>query len=433
MFNKYLFAIFIMVFGVSSCNNTPSSSSGPSSDSFNNAELKVEDNSIMVVGNDGKTYNLQIKLGERISYNFPIEANKKASSITILKGNKDYYNDIALILAKGNGSVNVNICLPEVKDTTVTFHINVDDANEYTCNILDGVCAKASGIFDASNIESDIIKWLYRKQENTLSDSTINLMRLFLKELNRTAYKEYITSDNIPVVASFKDIDYKVSSNLVADYYYLYACQSEKDVEDFVEEMVSVKYESSTNTLNSPMPCFRKLSASGTACIVLVGINKDWSYQIVPAGIVCIDKDKPLIGKQLSSTNNTNTTTDFTFENRRIRIKSKTAAPNTTGRLSVDFGEFQGYGYMLNVPFTFTFSGDVQTIVVHKTKDTKETIDLTDKTSPYHITLRVGLDTGDNYIPIDAIDACGNKATYDLKIATERVENNPMIENNIYN
>jgi hypothetical protein len=44
-----------------------------------------------------------------------------------------------------------------------------------------------------------------------------------------------------------------------------------------------------------------------------------------------------------------------------------------------------------------------------------------------------GLDTGDNYIPIDAIDVCGNKVTYDLKIATESVERNPMIENNIYN
>ena len=399
-------------------------------------KLYVSDNDITVVGDSSASFNLIVKIEETISYEKQVKTNDPISFLSLLKERKDLYYDIALLLAKKKGNIKVNLAIPDNCDTTVVVKLNMNDTNEYNATVITGICAKLAGNFDASNVEPDIIKWLYRKNENNLEESTINDMRLYLKELNRTTYKEYIVTGSIPVVESLKGIEYKLSSNLLADHYYLFACNSEKDVEDFVEEMISLKFESSVPSLNQNMSCFRNASTSGIACIVLVGLNNDWSFQIVPIGLICIDNIKPSIGNVINDNNDNhsfNSSTKFTFPHKQIQISSKSQSPIISGRLNVEFGKFEGYGYMLNVPFTFTFEGDVKMVIVHNTKNSTVEIDLTDKASPYHTTLKVGLNTGDNYIPIDAVDACGNKSTYDLNISTERIQKNPVIENNIYN
>lgn len=432
MFNNR-FAVFALVFGMCvtfiGCKNQK-----PSPIGSNTIEPKLiaNDNFINIEGDTTINYSLHVLIGSDISFEKKVKANQKISYISLLKENKDFFNDIALLLAKNTGDLTMKLSLSEECDTTVAFHLDIKDTNQYVAQVISGTCAPTTGTFDPSNVESDIIKWLYRKHESNLGDSIINNMRLYLKELNRSNYKEYSTSHKIPVVNSLRGIEYKITSDLKADHYYLFACNNEKDVEDFVEEMVSVKFESSTNSLNQSMPCFRSSSTSGCACILLVGINNDWSFHFVPVGLICIDNISPMIGG-VGGRSIINESSQFTFENKQIKVFAKSTIPVTSGTVGVGFGKFEGYGYMLNVPFTFTFSGDVKTIIVHQTKSQTEVIDLSDKTSPYHITIRVGLDTGDNYIPIDAIDACGNKATYDLRISTERIKDNPVIENNIYN
>lgn len=433
MFN-IRFAVFALVFGMCvafiGCNNQKPS---PIRSNTIEPKLIVNDNFINIEGDTTLNYSLHVLIGSDISFEKKVKANQKISYISLLEENKDFFNDIALLLAKNTGNLTMKLSLSEECDTTVAFHLDIKDTNQYVAQVISGTCAPTTGTFDPSNVESDIIKWLFRKHENNLGDSIINNMRLYLKELNRSDYKEYSTSHKIPAVNSLRGIEYKVTSDLKADHYYLFACNNEKDVEDFVEEMVSVKFESSTNSLNQSMPCFSSSSTSGCACILLVGINNDWSFQFVPVGLICIDNIPPKIGNaRLGS--NINTSSQFIFKNKKIKVFAKSAIPvATSGIVVVDFGKFEGFGYMFNVPFTFIFAGDVKTIIVHQSKSRTEVIDLSDKTSPYHITINVGLDAGDNYIPIDAIDSCGNKATYDLKISTERIKDNPVIENNIYN
>ena len=297
--------------------------------------------------------------------------------------------------------------------------------------ITSGLCAKTTSNFEAVDVESDIIKWLYRNHLNNIGDSTINDIRMYLKELNRTSYHEYTTNQTIPVVRSLKDLQYKISSDLVADHYYLFACSSERDLEDFVEEMVSLKFEESVSSLTQSLSCFRNPSTSGLVCIFLVGINNDWSFQSIPAGLISIDNIKPTFGGH--NTTIYNDKSEIVFENRQIKVTSKSDIPTVSGSIGIKYGKFEGYGYMLNVPFTFTFDGDIKKVRIHQTKNQTEEIDLSDKLSPYHVSVSVGLNTGDNYIPIDAIDARGNISTYDLKIPTERIKKDPVIETNIYN
>ena len=146
----------------------------------------MSDNDITVVGDSSASFNLIVKIEETISYEKQVKTNDPISFLSLLKERKDLYYDIALLLAKKKGNIKVNLAIPDNCDTTVVVKLNMNDTNEYNATVITGICAKLEGNFDASNVEPDIIKWLYRKNENNLEESTINDMRLYLKELNRT-------------------------------------------------------------------------------------------------------------------------------------------------------------------------------------------------------------------------------------------------------
>ena len=256
MYNRIsLFLIGICALGLIACSRASVTST--------KVEAIVADDAITISNESKQSVTLQVVIGNSINISKNIEANKKIPLLSLLKTNKDAYYDIALLLAQGNGDVTMNLKLEEVLDTTITYHLGIKEVSQHSAKVLAGNCANLTGIFDATNVEGDIIKWLFRKKSKNVGDETINKMRLFLQELNRTKYVEYVTRDAIPVMTSFKGIDYAVSSDLIADNYYLFACKTEKEIEGFVEEMVSVKFDGATHTLNQRMPCYRGASSSG--------------------------------------------------------------------------------------------------------------------------------------------------------------------------
>lgn len=394
--------------------------------------VEIRNNELSIKGDTTKTYTLTVAIDHDIKYEIPLKGGMQYSFLELLKKNPEYYNSIAYQLATREGHIKIGLMIPNLCDTIVNYRLNASNAYQHTCNITSGICAPLSSAFSQVNTETDIIKWLYRNGYKNVNDSLLNNIRLYIQELNRSTYKHYSSKEDIPVVASLKGINYNVSTDMQAEYYYLFACQNEREIEEFVEEVVSLKFEGATRTLSEPLLCYRSQTSIGMSCIMLIGIESNWSYQIVPVGLISIDNCSPIIennrnAPSVSSSNN------FIFKNHQILISTDSQIPNITGHLSMRFGKFQGYGYMLNVPFTFNFSGDINKIIVHRTRNQLEEIDLSDKNSPFHITLRIGLDTGDNYIPIEAIDERGNKSSYDLKITTEPINENPVIENNIYN
>ena len=423
VFFLFLYAI------IAGCANSPSSSK-----EYDNTTriLITGNNYVSIYGDSTKSYTLKVKLDDAVSFEKTLSPNEKVSCLSILKEKKELYNDIALLLARNKGNININLSISATCDTNFVFHVDTNEVYQHKATVIAGICAATTINSESPNAEYDIIRWLYRKNLNNLNDSVINNVRLYLNELNRTSYNEYISNQKIPVVNSLKGIDYKINSDLKADHYYLFACKKEKDIEDFVEEMVSLKFESSVKSLNQIMPCFRSSDTSGLACIFLVGIKKDWSYQIVPIGLICIDNIKPSIGECELLESSEEDNSYFQFENHKIKVISNAQIPVVSGNIDIKLGYFEGRGHYINVPFTFSFRGDVKTIVVHQNKTQSESIDLSDKSSPYHTKINVLLGTGENFIPIDAIDALGNKTSYDLEISTQRIKKEPVIENNIY-
>ena len=219
MYNKlFVILLGITTLGMISCNQ--------SSFTPQKTEAFLSDDTIAISNGNKQSFDLQVRFGNNVSFSKAIEANQKIPLLSILKANREVYNDIALLLAQGNGDITMNLKLDGILDTTITYHLDIKDASQYSTKVLAGDCANLSGNFDAVNVEGDIIKWLFRKNIKNVGDETINNMRLFLQELNRTSYKEYVTRDVIPVMTSFKGINYKIASDLVADNYYLFACKT---------------------------------------------------------------------------------------------------------------------------------------------------------------------------------------------------------------
>ena len=425
----------------------------------NQPNVTFLDDNIIISNVSNQSVKLNIQVGEKIKYSTEIPIDEKTSLLSILKTNKDYYSDIAFILAKKNGDVVLNFNVQDIFDTTVTFHLDVTDSSDYSTKVLQGKCAGLSGVFDTKNVESDIIKWLYRNNLGNVGEETVNKIRLYLKELNRSDFTEYITSETIPVFTSFKGLSYKVSSDLVADNYYLFACKSEDEIEEFVEDMISIKFEGAVHSLNQPIMCYRTESNAGTICIFLIGIDNDWKYRVSPVGLVSIDNVKPSRGlypemvqsgeltpsAKMESIDININDSDIILNKCKVKVKLPEEVPPVTGRVTLSTTDYGGTGVSCKVNFVITFNGDVKSITLKREgvltewlgKATK-TIDLQKVTSPYYFTFELHLEDGDNYLPVVITGLRGNKNEFKYNIPAHFTrDNTPQInidnEVNVWN
>ena len=442
MCNKFVSIILgaLSIFGMISCDQTNTQTVLKKTTS-----VYITDESLTISDNNKEAFELQIKLDEHISYTKEVETNQETSFLSLLKTNSELNNEIALLLAQNNGNISVNLTLPNVFDTTIVFHLDMNDMPEYSTKVLSGKCASLTGVFDAENIESDIIKWLYRKKLKNVGEETIDNMRLYLKELNSNDYKQYVTIEEIPVVTSFKGINYKVSSDLVADNYYLFACKYEKDLEEFVEEMVSLKFEGAVHSLSQPISCYRSAESSGTNCIFLVGINKDWNYSVAPVGLISIDDVMPAqiggVRRRGESDMYRFDDADLLLQRNKIIIRMPSQVPCVTGYANLLTREWSGNGISCNVNFEVIFSGDIKSITLLREDNLakwlgkgKKEIDLQDKTSPYLFSYELHLEDGDNYVPVIVTDLRGNKMEFQYNVGCESKPNNTPqinIDNNV--
>ena len=150
---------------------------------------------------------------------------------------------------------------------------------------------------------------------------------------------------------SFSGVQYFVTSDMKADHYVLYACSSQQEINEFVEEIVSNDFELTETSINRPLHCYRKTNSDGYKCITLIGVNNDWSYQQQPLGLVAIDNT--VFGNQ--GLNNS----FITFKN-NIRVNIPSNRPVIFGDANISITNSAGNGVACNVTFLTSFSGDIK-------------------------------------------------------------------------
>lgn len=394
------------------------------------------DGSVLVLDADStQTHNVNISVGQLASFSTSIRGGEEFNLMDSLKLQKSAHYELAYALAQNDGLMDAHISILNKLDTTLQCQFKYSDIWEHKGEITSGKFAKIVNTFDSEHIDSELRRWVYKNKKINIGDTLFNAMRLYLRELSMTTNTEFTISGEIPSMKSstLKGNTYKVSSDIQADNYFLFAGDSDEDIDYFIEEMIARNMVDAAKNLSSPLYCFIRNNEWGVQCIFLIGINNDWSSQVIPMGVISIDDVAPEYGMLAKLYDESYT--NYNFNKRGFSVNVSTH-PQVSGKWDASFGNFQGWS-PYNVPWTFTWSGDVAKIVVHRSKSLTETISLKGKTSPYHITISTYLpNTGDNYVKLEAYDSLGNKSETDINIALERVKDDKPqidIDNNIWN
>lgn len=371
--------------------------------------------------------------------------------MNLIKDDSQHINEYAYTIAT-TGNLPIRFTVGGQLDTTirVPFQVSAPASNSKT-KIISGPCLKLSLKSVSNSQEIEIKKWLFNRGTHA-DDATIHKMAQVVNMLLSSAYDEYVPEEgkDIPVLTSFKGVQYKIQTDITADYYYLYAATEYSEINDFIAEVVAQNFKYAENTSSASFSCFRPSDKGGLLTIFLVAINDDWSKTIVPMGIVAIDNIKPHISSDNLTTSGIDVSSLLSSrkpstENSNKFIKELNASisfpdnrPATSGSVHIATGKFRGD----NAQFTITFSGDVESMTIKReihrsyswlSPGTK-TIHFAGQTSPMHITYALDLGIGDNYIPITVKDKRGNVSTYSYHIEMVQVEKtNPEIniDNNI--
>ena len=396
--------------------------------------VSYENEVLNVTSLDGEEHSVVISIANKIVIQKKYKDICKLPVAHILKGYGSTY-DVALMATSGiQPGIALDVKVDDVIDTILFATIEPLEIRENTSNIS-GNCAQLILADSDPEQEVNIKKWLFRKNTK-LNQYQIQQMRGIISKISSKGTIDYITSSTIPVVRNFLGMSYSVKSDMRADHYVLFAASSEKEIKDFVEEVVSNNYELTSKKLSGGMKCFRKMESDGYKCITLVGINDDWSYQVLPLGLVAIDNTPPA----LSSNYSHNVNEILLKGNQRVVLpKSK---PLIYGTANVSVLDWDGNGVECNVTFNVSFSGDAKSITVVRNKRLcypgehrieNKVINLTNKKSPYMFTYELHFEGGDNIIPIVVEDYHGNKNEYEINVPARFTRNNPdvQIDNNI--
>lgn len=371
---------------------------------------------IVCVADTTQTKSLSISvLEEEIYSNNSFKGTWQHDVLTLIKNNSKDKLKIALYAARNGNQIPVRVKVSDAIDTS--FIMKLTPIKEtLTLSSIRGNCAPLVSSSSNPDYITDVKRWLFRKNEH-LSDSLLNNMIGIIRELNRTQYNDFVTKVDIPVLKSFSGTQYTVTSDMIADYYILYACSSQKEINDFVEEIVSNDFELTATSLNRPLHCYRNTNSNGYKCITLIGINKDWSYQQQPLGLVAIDNI--VIGNQ-----NYNNSQIVLKNNVRVNIPSN--KQQIIGDADIRITRSPGNGIACNVSFLTTFRGDIKSITIRRTRELcyyspylgydsetpgpKDFVIYTNKeTSPHVFNIKLHLEDGDNFIPYIIEDYHGNK------------------------
>lgn len=481
MFNRitYIFGFFCICI-IASCGGNPSQNKAVQSDnntSLNNSlepvekiipkpKYHVENNVVTISFSDSTISNM-------VRYSYLPEQEKEISTRgnvsldfdEIIRSDSENVFEIAYLLLTNKGSLTVSL---ESNDSNYSFpytHQTVEKNIGFFASCDSPYLLPLSKKGEVKYSETQIKKWLYINNIQ-LSPSDISKMKEIADGLSPLSNGVLVgqAGKNISILKDLKGQRFNVKSNVKADYYYLFAANNYKEIDDFIADIVSVDYTNSARTLNSPLSCYRDKNSRGLLCVFLIGLNKDWSKNILPIGLIYLDQKAPLIinkGQRKRTpeqallesvmgsgrTNNNSTSNidinrmvtealdkfpSMSFSELGLTIERPSCSSWGSGTLTVSNGAFVGN----TVNFNLEFWGDVHKMVVELGQTKKELI-LSDKTSPYTYNCWLPLNIGDNNILITAYDKFGNSSWTSYYIKMVRINDDPGIyidnEINIYN
>lgn len=346
-------------------------------------------------------------------------------------------NEKAYRLATNNGDISISFRLTgfykkkeEEQKLDYTCHIAPTFRQIKFARIEDLKYGKLNNPFEREHYAIPIKKWLYANNIKGVSDSIVDLMSAYKScyaKINLECDEDLpiYKNDQIPKNLSVK-------SSMSADHYALFLARGDEEVGDFVEWVITNSFKACVSSLEQKVPRYRYANEEenrGIYTIFLVGINNDWSYQTEIIGVVGIDDCPPKLNNYIE-----NHRAVMFFGDTLVVATNK--LPELGGEVWVGFGNFEGYGVYLSVPYTFEWDGDVRYIRLSNPNGSKLVIDTHKEDSPYNVRFTTYLETGENFVPVELEDERGNITKTHINITTQKVKKeqpNINIDNSIYN
>lgn len=370
-------------------------------------------------------------------YNYSYEEKDIIINVdSLIRNDNKNRNAIALHLLKNNNTLPITISANNaILECLYNFSFNIDENKTYV-KLLNGKAAALQLDCEEEIKIRDLKKWLY--YNNTfLNEVEINELYRIVSNLRYTKSNLYKKLDNVevPIVKDLKDLEYIVDTNIKADYYYLFATNKYREIEEFIAELVANNFPNAETIPSKPMSCFSSTKKGrgllelrhdrDLKIIFLIAIDKEWNKTILPIGFVNIDNSGPSIydGEpkwELNNTINLSQDSELNFE--FIKYGFEIQAPiiiSAVESLYVRTGEFYGN----NANFIFEKIGDVERITIEYGR-VSQSYKAPNEVGPFTINCWLPLNIGENYITIKANDKLGNESKHTHKINMVRVDNN---------
>lgn len=408
----------------------PSCQNNSNKSSLSKADIELTTDSVKV--NCTKNTKLNIIVNNQQLIDTVISTHWEAGVLSLLRKSSNK-NQLAYDATQNNNQIPINIMVEGSCDTIFNYTIYPQPVS--ISSSINGICAKLVTPSNDPTNHIEARKWLYRHQLY-LPDSLINNYIDVLNELNKSDNNIYITSDNIPVINNFSNKIYSVTSDLKAKYYILFAASTQKDINDFIEDIIANNFELTVSSLNEIKTCYRTLNSDGYKCIFLIGINDNWSHSQIPLGLIAIDNTPP--NKALNKSD----VKQLVFRDNTI-IKLPTDKPEIFGNCNVSVPTWDGNGLECNVTFLISYSGDVKFVTIKREGSLARTsyynigsknftYNLDEEKNPLLFNIKMHFENGDNFIPIVIEDHHGNYFDEKIKI-NARFERRDTHDINVYN
>lgn len=409
----------------------------PSTEKQATVSFNPERGAITVVLANMASCNYRIKINDHKIDSGTIAQKSEIDILTLIKSNPDIQKDIALLAATNNNNINISLTLPDILDTVYSYHLTPSLTSSENDIQFTGVGAKVLPKYANRSVDEELKRWLYRKHK-VVNDSLYLALRtnyLYLSEGNKN---DFIVQGEIPVIHSLAGNTYSVSCDMTADYYAVISCQDQKIIDDFIENSVARDFRNLSQTKTN-IPCVGNIQESGYTCLVLLGINKDYSYYQLPFAIVAIDNSAP------AGENYPEQFVNFNFKN-ETRILLPNNVPEISGTALVEVDHWSGNGLECNVTFGISFSGDAKSATIHRRgelcypSEFGNHFPVANKSfyakdgSKQQFIWKMHFDDGDNEIPVTVEDNHGNKKEYKIIVRAKFVRDNTPrinIDNNI--
>lgn len=438
MHNKFLYVVLtILLIGCGNRAKNHSAAHNEVNDVKSLVDIQYDNHNIYVVNNTEQALDIMISyIGKE--YNYSYEDKKIVINVdSLIRNNNENRNSIALYLLQNDNTLPIIV---SANDTTLecqyNFTYNIKGNKRYA-KLLNGKAAPLQSDSDEEITISDLKKWLYYNN-SYLDEVEIEKFHSIVSNLKQTKSHLYKKSPNVevPIIKDFKELEYRIDTNIEADYYYLFATNKQSEIEDFIAELVANNFPYAETISSKPLSCFintetssgllKLLPTGGLKTIFLIAIDKKWNKTIHPIGCVIIDDSGPLIydgePKWRLNNNSVNLSNDSNVNLEFIKYGFEIQNPiiyNKTESLYVRTGEFYGN----NANFIFEKIGDVESITIEYGGVSKS-YTVSNKVEPFTINCWLPLNIGENYVTIKAKDKLGNESKHTHKINMVRVDNN---------